>query len=194
MLLVFILYRLNDLYISISFLNLLLARKAAKKICEAEREHVLGVGGLCVIGTERHESRRIDNQLRGRSGRQGDPGETQFYLSLDDDLIRFFGGERMDRIAAMMAGYDMHAETNIQSKLVTKAVESAQRKVEEINFAMRKQVLDYNDMKKPLLTMIATTRSNTLPKRVKRDTAGRPTSASFDRLMVELTMSSMDTA
>lgn len=122
------------------------ARKAAKKICEAEREHVLGVGGLCVIGTERHESRRIDNQLRGRSGRQGDPGETQFYLSLDDDLMRLFGGERMDRIAAMMARYDMPADTPIQSKLVTKAVESAQRKVEEINFAMRKQVLDYDDV------------------------------------------------
>ena len=68
----------------------------------AEREHVLAAGGLCVIGTERHESRRIDNQLRGRSGRQGDPGETQFYLSLDDDLMRLFGGDRMDRIAAMM--------------------------------------------------------------------------------------------
>ena len=118
----------------------------ARKVCEAERERVLKAGGLCVIGTERHESRRIDNQLRGRSGRQGDPGETQFYLSLEDDLMRLFGGDRMDRIAAMMARYDMPADVPIQSKLVSRAIESAQRKVEEINFAMRKQVLDYDDV------------------------------------------------
>ena len=118
----------------------------ARKVCEAERERVLKAGGLCVIGTERHESRRIDNQLRGRSGRQGDLGETQFYLSLEDDLMRLFGGDRMDRIAAMMARYDMPADVPIQSKLVSRAIESAQRKVEEINFAMRKQVLDYDDV------------------------------------------------
>ena len=118
----------------------------AREVCEAERERVLKAGGLCVMGTERHESRRIDNQLRGRSGRQGDPGETQFYLSLEDDLMRLFGGDRMDGIAAMMARYDMPADVPIQSKLVSRAIESAQRKVEEINFAMRKQVLDYDDV------------------------------------------------
>lgn len=118
----------------------------AEKTCATEKEHVLAAGGLCVIGTERHESRRIDNQLRGRSGRQGDPGETQFYLSLDDDLMRLFGGDRMDRIASMMAKYDMPADVPIQAKMVTKAVESAQRKVEEINFSMRKNVLDYDDV------------------------------------------------
>ena len=122
------------------------AYRVARETCEAEREHVLKAGGLCVIGTERHESRRIDNQLRGRSGRQGDPGETQFYLSLEDDLMRLFGGERMDRIAAMMVRYDMPADTPIQSRLVSKAIEGAQRKVEEINFAMRKQVLEYDDV------------------------------------------------
>jgi preprotein translocase subunit SecA len=122
------------------------ALAAAQHLCETERAHVLEAGGLCVIGTERHESRRIDNQLRGRSGRQGDPGETQFYLSLQDDLMRLFGGDRMDRIAAMMERYDMPADMPIQAKLVTKAVESAQRKVEEINFAMRKNVLDYDDV------------------------------------------------
>ena len=122
------------------------ARKAARKICEAERAHVLKAGGLCVMGTERHESRRIDNQLRGRSGRQGDPGETQFYLSLGDDLMRLFGGERMDRIADMMGRYDMPADMPIQSRLVSRAIEGAQRKVEEINFAMRKQVLEYDDV------------------------------------------------
>ena len=122
------------------------ARRAAREVCEAEREHVLRAGGLCVIGTERHESRRIDDQLRGRSGRRGDPGETQFYLSLGDDLMRLFGGERMDGIAAMMGHYDMPADTPIQSRPVSRAVEGAQREVEEINFAMRKQVLDYDDV------------------------------------------------
>ncbi|MDO4807851.1 MAG: preprotein translocase subunit SecA, partial [Coriobacteriales bacterium] len=122
------------------------ARAKADAICEAERKRVIKAGGLCVIGTERHESRRIDNQLRGRSGRQGDPGETQFYLSLEDDLMRLFGGDRMDRIAAMMQKYDMPDDMPIQAKMVTKAVEGAQRKVEEINFAMRKNVLEYDDV------------------------------------------------
>ena len=122
------------------------AMAKAREVCAREREHVVAAGGLCVIGTERHESRRIDNQLRGRSGRQGDPGETQFYLSLDDDLMRLFGGDRMDRISAMMTKYDMPPDMPIQAKMVTKAVESAQRKVEEINFAMRKNVLDYDDV------------------------------------------------
>ena len=118
----------------------------AKETCKAERERVLAAGGLTVIGTERHESRRIDNQLRGRSGRQGDPGETQFYLSLEDDLMRLFGGDRMDRIASMMTKYEMPDDMPIQAKMVTKAVESAQRKVEEVNFAMRKNVLDYDNV------------------------------------------------
>lgn len=118
----------------------------AKEICDKEKKEVLAAGGLCVIGTERHESRRIDNQLRGRSGRQGDPGVTQFYLSLDDDLMRLFGGDRMDRIAALMEKYQMPDDMPIKAKLVTKAVEGAQRKVEEINFAMRKNVLDYDDV------------------------------------------------
>ena len=122
------------------------ALEKAKAICEREREHVVAAGGLAVIGTERHESRRIDNQLRGRSGRQGDPGETQFYLSLEDDLMRLFGGDRMDRIAAMMDKYEMPDDMPIKSKIVTRAVESAQRKVEEVNFAMRKSVLDYDDV------------------------------------------------
>ena len=122
------------------------ALAAAKERCEVEKRHVIDAGGLCVIGTERHESRRIDNQLRGRSGRQGDPGETQFYLSLEDDLMRLFGGERMDRISGMMQKYDMPDDMPIQAKLVTKAVESAQRKIEEINFAMRKNVLDYDNV------------------------------------------------
>ncbi len=122
------------------------AKARAEKVCETERQHVLTAGGLCVIGTERHESRRIDNQLRGRSGRQGDPGETQFYLSLEDDLMRRFGGDRMDRISAMMQRYEMPDDQPIQAKIVTRAVEGAQHKVEEVNFAMRKNVLDYDDV------------------------------------------------
>ena len=122
------------------------ARKEAKEICATEREAVTAAGGLCVIGTERHESRRIDNQLRGRSGRQGDPGQTQFYLSLEDDLMRRFGGDRMDGVAAMMQRYELPDDMPIKAKIVTKLVEGAQRKVEEVNFAMRKNVLDNDDV------------------------------------------------
>ena len=122
------------------------ARKEAKEICATEREAVTDAGGLCVIGTERHESRRIDNQLRGRSGRQGDPGQTQFYLSLEDDLMRRFGGDRMDGVAAMMQRYELPDDMPIKARIVTKLVEGAQRKVEEVNFAMRKNVLDYDDV------------------------------------------------
>ncbi len=138
------------------------AMDRARKQCVKERENVLKAGGLCVIGTERHESRRIDNQLRGRSGRQGDPGETQFYLSLDDDLMRLFGGDRMDRIATMMAKADMPEDMPIQSKMVTKAVENAQRKVEQINFAMRKNVLDYDDVMNKQRQVIYEERNNIL--------------------------------
>ncbi|WP_321971733.1 preprotein translocase subunit SecA [Paratractidigestivibacter sp.] len=122
------------------------ALERARERCAEEKQHVIDAGGLCVIGTERHESRRIDNQLRGRSGRQGDPGETQFYLSLEDDLMRLFGGDKMDRISAMMKKAEMPDDMPIQAKMVTKAVEGAQRKVEEVNFAMRKNVLDYDNV------------------------------------------------
>ena len=121
------------------------AYEHAREICSEEREKVLAAGGLTVIGTERHESRRIDNQLRGRSGRQGDPGETQFYLSLEDDLMRLFGGDRMEKISNMMASADMD-DVPIQHKLISKSVEGAQRKVENINFSMRKNVLEYDDV------------------------------------------------
>ena len=118
----------------------------AKEICDKEHEEVLEAGGLCVIGTERHESRRIDNQLRGRSGRQGDPGETRFYLSLEDDLMRLFGGDRMDRIAAMMLKANMPDDMPIEAGMVSKAVESAQHQVEGLNFSARKRVLEYDDV------------------------------------------------
>ena len=118
----------------------------AKATCAAEREQVLAAGGLTVIGTERHESRRIDNQLRGRSGRQGDPGETQFYLSLEDDLMRMFGGDKMDKISHLMASYDMPDDEPITHKFISKAIEGAQHKVESINYSMRKNVLEYDDV------------------------------------------------
>ena len=122
------------------------AHAKAKEICSAEHEAVVDAGGLCVIGTERHESRRIDNQLRGRSGRQGDPGVTQFYLSLEDDLMRRFGGDRMDKIGAIMERTGIDDGVPIQASMVTKAIESAQHQVESMHFAARKNVLEYDDV------------------------------------------------
>ena len=118
----------------------------AKRICAAEHIEVVDAGGLAVIGTERHDSRRIDNQLRGRSGRQGDPGLSQFYLSLEDDLMRLFGGGRMDRISGFMAKTEIPEDMPIQAGMVSKAIESAQRQVEAQNFASRKYVLEYDDV------------------------------------------------
>ncbi len=118
----------------------------AKRVCSEEHDQVIEAGGLTVIGTERHESRRIDNQLRGRAGRQGDPGVTQFYLSLEDDLMRLFGGNRMDSIARMMEKTDMPEDMPIQAGMVSKAIESAQRQVESMHFAARKNVLEYDDV------------------------------------------------
>ena len=118
----------------------------AKELCAEEGERVRAAGGLAVIGTERHESRRIDNQLRGRSGRQGDPGVTQFYLSLEDDLMRLFGGDRMESIDRMMAKMKMPDDMPIQAGMVSKAIEGAQRQVETMHFAARKNVLEYDDV------------------------------------------------
>ncbi len=122
------------------------ALKRAKAVTDDEHIKVVDAGGLCVIGTERHESRRIDNQLRGRSGRQGDPGTTQFYLSLEDDLMRLFGGDRMDKVSAMMEKTDLPEDMPIQASMVSKAIENAQRQVESMNFSARKNVLEYDDV------------------------------------------------
>lgn len=122
------------------------ALTTAKATCAQEHERVVAAGGLAVIGTERHDSRRIDNQLRGRSGRQGDPGLSQFYLSLEDDLMRLFGGGRMDRIGAMMEKTQIPDDMPIQAGMVSKAIEGAQRQVEAMNFAARKHVLEYDDV------------------------------------------------
>ncbi|NIA19010.1 MAG: preprotein translocase subunit SecA, partial [Xanthomonadaceae bacterium] len=114
-----------------------------KAQCERERGEVLAAGGLCILGTERHESRRIDNQLRGRSGRQGDPGFTRFYLALDDDLMRIFGSER---IAKVMDTLGIEEDEPIEHGMISKAIENAQRRVEGHNFDIRKQLLEYDDV------------------------------------------------
>ncbi|MBU0574549.1 MAG: SEC-C domain-containing protein, partial [Candidatus Margulisbacteria bacterium] len=108
-----------------------------------EFEEVKKLGGLHVMGTERHEARRIDNQLRGRSGRQGDPGSSKFYVSLEDDLMRLFGS---GRIAAIMDRLGMEEDTPIEHNLISRALENAQKKVEEYHFSIRKQVLEFDDV------------------------------------------------
>jgi len=111
--------------------------------CNAERAEVIAAGGLHILGTERHESRRIDNQLRGRAGRQGDPGSSQFFLALDDDLLRIFGG---DKITPWMERLGLEEGEAIEHKMISKAIENAQRKVEARNFDIRKHLLDYDDV------------------------------------------------
>ena len=115
----------------------------ARRITEPEHERVVGLGGLHIIGTERHESRRVDNQLRGRSGRQGDPGSSHFYLSLEDDLLRIFGSQRIQRI---MERLGMEEGEPIEHKLVTRAIATAQKRVENHNFEIRKHLLEYDDV------------------------------------------------
>ncbi|GAB4304280.1 MAG: preprotein translocase subunit SecA [Myxococcota bacterium] len=114
-----------------------------KKISEREREDVLAAGGLHIIGTERHEARRIDNQLRGRSGRQGDPGSSRFYIALDDDLMRIFGGDRLKNI---METLGMEEGQAIEHKMVSRSIEKAQERVEARNFDIRKNLLEYDDV------------------------------------------------
>jgi preprotein translocase subunit SecA len=113
------------------------------EVCRSEKEAVLAAGGLHILGTERHESRRIDNQLRGRSGRQGDPGSSRFYLSMDDDLMRIFGG---DRVKGMLGKLGMEEGEPIEHNMVSKAIERAQRQVEGRNFEVRKHLLEYDDV------------------------------------------------
>jgi preprotein translocase subunit SecA len=126
-----------------------LAEKTAelKPQCQGEAEEVRELGGLFICGTERHESRRIDNQLRGRSGRQGDPGESRFYLSAEDDVIRLFAGDRIFKILDRLGPVDDDGtEVPLEAKMLTKTVENAQKKVEEQNFLIRKRVLEYDDV------------------------------------------------
>ena len=110
---------------------------------DTEHDEVVALGGLHIVGTERHESRRIDNQLRGRAGRQGDPGSSRFYLSLQDDLLRIFGGERMQNL---MLRLGMEEDVPIESKLITRRIAAAQKAVEAQNFEARKHLLEYDDV------------------------------------------------
>ena len=140
----------SDAYSETNDQEILKVREQFQKLSEkyseqtkAEAEEVKAAGGLYIIGTERHESRRIDNQLRGRSGRQGDPGMSRFYISLEDDLMRLFGG---DRINTLMERLKVEEDTPIENKMLTNTIESAQRKIEGRNFGIRKDVLQFDDV------------------------------------------------
>ncbi|MEZ4362512.1 MAG: preprotein translocase subunit SecA [Kofleriaceae bacterium] len=137
-----------------------------KAQCEAERKEVLEAGGLKIIGTERHESRRIDNQLRGRAGRQGDPGASRFYLSLQDDLLRIFG---LDRMTGWMERLGLEEDVPIESPMVTRSIENAQKKVEGRNFDQRKNLLEYDDVMNQQRKSIYATRRQILEGRYHRE-------------------------
>ncbi len=149
--------------------------------CEAEKQEVIAAGGLYIIGTERHESRRIDNQLRGRAGRQGDPGESRFYLSLDDDLMRKFNGERIQKI---MNTLNVPDDEPITARMVTRSIESAQRRVEGHNFDIRKHLLEYDDVMNKQRQVIYGLRREVLQgdtlEEIIRDMLGEVTSQILD--------------
>ncbi|MEK7702338.1 MAG: preprotein translocase subunit SecA [Nitrospirota bacterium] len=136
--------------------DLLAAKERIIKECTDEKARVIGLGGLRIIGTERHESRRIDNQLRGRAGRQGDPGSSRFYLSLEDDLLRIFGSDRISRVMEKMG---MEEGIPIEHKMVTRAIENAQKRVEGHNFDIRKHLLEYDDVMNKQRTIIYSLRN-----------------------------------
>jgi len=131
----------------------------AKALCAAEKQEVLAAGGLYILGTERHESRRIDNQLRGRSGRQGDPGESRFYMSLEDDLLRIFGSHRVSYVMEKLKVPEGEA---IEHGMISKAIEGAQKKVEAHNFEIRKHLIDYDDVMNRQREVIYTQRKEVL--------------------------------
>ena len=135
--------------------------------CEAEKEKVKSLGGLYILGTERHESRRIDNQLRGRAGRQGDPGESQFYLSLEDDLMKLFGS---DRVKTVMEKLGIPKGEQITNKMISKAIENAQKKVESRNFGIRKSLLEFDDVMNKQREAIYASRNEALSKTDLKDT------------------------
>jgi preprotein translocase subunit SecA len=148
-----------------------------------EAEKVRAAGGLHVVGTERHEARRIDNQLRGRAGRQGDPGSTQFFLSLEDDLMRIFGGERMK---GLMERFDVPDDQPIEFKMVTNAVAQAQEKVEGANFDLRKHLLDYDDVLNKQRAAVYRRRNELLAMLSKEDVAKAIADAAFEYLPLAL--------
>ncbi len=155
---------------------------------ESEREKVLEAGGLFILGTERHESRRIDNQLRGRSGRQGDPGESRFFLSAQDDLVRLFAGERIYKILDRLGTTDEEGnEEPIEAGMLSKQIEKAQKKVEEQHFLMRKHTLEYDDVLNQQRDVIYTYRDEVLEGRDMSDAAREEVVNLIDRLVQEYT-------
>jgi preprotein translocase subunit SecA len=153
-----------------------------------DRERVLAAGGLFICGTERHESRRIDNQLRGRSGRQGDPGESRFFLSAEDDLVRLFAGDRIYRILDRLGGVDAEGnEEPIEAGMLSKQIEKAQRKVEEQNFLIRKRVLEYDDVMNEQRRVIYTYRDEVLEGKNISEEARRQVGTVIERTVDEYT-------
>ena len=162
----------NDIELAISTYitdvseDIMALRERYKKVYEyykaqtdAEKEQVIAAGGLCIIGTERHESRRIDNQLRGRAGRQGDIGMSVFYLSLEDDLMRLFGGER---ISTLMDTLKVEEDMPLENSMLSHTIENAQKKKEGMNFAIRKNVLQYDDVMNEQRNLIYSQRKKVL--------------------------------
>ena len=157
---------------------------------EALRGEVVDAGGMFILGTERHESRRIDNQLRGRAGRQGDPGESGFFLSAEDDLVRLFAGDRIYKILDKLGSYDEEGnEEPIQAGMLSKQIEKAQRKVEEQYFLMRKHTLEYDDVLNQQRDVIYTYRDEILEGRDMRDASREEIVNLIDRLVGEYTAS-----
>ncbi len=155
---------------------------------EEAREQVLEAGGLFILGTERHESRRIDNQLRGRSGRQGDPGESRFFLSAQDDLVRLFAGERIYKILHRLGTTDEEGnEEPIEAGMLSKQIEKAQRKVEEQHFLMRKHTLEYDDVLNQQREVIYRYRDEILEGRDMSEAAREETGGMIERLVEEYT-------
>ncbi|MGN6217069.1 MAG: SEC-C metal-binding domain-containing protein, partial [Solirubrobacterales bacterium] len=156
--------------------------------CKAEAEEVRELGGLFICGTERHESRRIDNQLRGRSGRQGDPGESRFFLSAEDDVIRLFAGDRIYKILDKLGPMGEEGEeVPLEAKMLTKTVENAQKKVEEQNFLIRKRVLEYDDVMNEQRRVVYRYRRETLEGRDISENARDEIEGVIERLVDEYT-------
>ena len=159
-----------------------------QRACEEEGEKVIELGGLFICGTERHESRRIDNQLRGRSGRQGDPGESRFYLSAEDELIRLFAGDRIYKILDRLGPVDEHGEEYpLEAKMLSRTVENAQKKVEQQNFLIRKRVLEYDDVMNEQRRVVYKYRREILEGRDMSEVSREQIEAVVERLVEEYT-------
>src|SRR5947207_1872148 len=156
--------------------------------CQAEGDEVRELGGVFICGTERHESRRIDNQLRGRSGRQGDPGESRFYLSAEDELIRLFAGDRIYKILDRLGPVDEEGEEYpLEAKMLSRTVENAQKKVEQQNFLIRKRVLEYDDVLNQQRTVIYKYRREILEGRDMSVPAKEELRGVFERIVMDYT-------